>query len=138
MSNAQTGNLMNGSRILHIRMPLLPAEKLYPSFPQELLPVGMVEIEAAGKQVVIILALGGAIMNESVPLLRQFLRDVSSFRAENWILQMENLQVISLRGMRVLLQFARILRSRGFGLRVDSIQPSVLATIRELDFMHAF
>lgn len=126
------------NNMLKIHMPLLPSEKTSGVTPPEILPTATAEIAVRGNRGRIRIALAGVIASESVPVLLQFLRDVSCFRATRWSIQMKDLSVISSRGLRVLLKFAHILRQRGFGLQVVGVHPHVLMTMRELDMMNAF
>lgn len=82
--------------------------------------------------------LEGTILGEHVTPLRDFLIDVSSFPGNHWTLQLEDLEVISLRGLRVLVKFAQALRQRGFEVKITSIRAAVLATMLELNLCEYF
>ena len=73
------------------------------------------------------LRLEGTILSEHTGALRDFLQNLSYFRGTKWTVELENLDVISMRALKVLVQFAKIIRGRGFDLEVANIQASVLA-----------
>lgn len=82
--------------------------------------------------------LEGTILDEHVTPLRDFLIEVSSFPGNHWTLQLEDLEVISLRGLGVLVKFAQALRQRGFEVKITSIRAAVLATMLELKLCEYF
>ncbi len=82
--------------------------------------------------------LEGTILSEHVDALRDFLKNVIDFPGNRWGLELEDLEVISLRGLRVLVKFAKVLRRRGDEVEIKSIQPSVFSTLRELKWCEHF
>ena len=70
--------------------------------------------------------LEGTIIGEHVNALRDFLQNVTYFPGNKWALQLEDLEAISLRGLRVLRKFAKVIRQRGHEVEIKSIQPAVL------------
>ena len=82
--------------------------------------------------------LEGTILSEHLNALRDFLKNVTDFPGNQWTLQLEDLEVISLRGLRVLLKFAKVIRQRGYEVEMKSLQPSLLATLLELNLCEYF
>ena len=82
--------------------------------------------------------LEGTILGEHGNALRDFLQNVTYFPGNRWTLQLEDLDAISLRGLRVLLKFAKVIRQRGYEVEIKSIPPSVLATMQELNMCEYF
>lgn len=73
------------------------------------------------------LRLEGTILGEHTKSLRDFLQNLSYFQGTKWTLELENLDVISMRALKVLVTFAKIIRRRGYDVIVTNIQASVLA-----------
>ncbi|GEM_PF-3382737 len=73
------------------------------------------------------LRLEGTILSEHTGALRDFLQNLSYFRGTKWTLELENLDVISMRALKVLVKFAKIIRKRGYDVEAVNIQASVLA-----------
>jgi anti-anti-sigma factor len=95
-------------------------------------------IDFTRRQKLIELRLEGTILSEQVEALREFLRDLSCFRGNQWKLHLENLDAISMRALRVLAKFAREVRRRGYNIEVVSIQPAILATFLDLGMHELF
>jgi anti-anti-sigma factor len=124
--------------MLRVRKPLLIFEQELEKIPTELRPFAAAEIAVRRNCGAITLALEGVILDNSVNELQAFLKDVSCFRATNWNLQMEALRVISTKGLRVLVQFSRVLRGRGHKLTIANIHRQVYTTMQELRLVHEF
>jgi len=73
------------------------------------------------------LRLEGTILSEHTEALRDFLRNLSYFQGTKWTVELENLDVISMRALKVLVTFAKIIRRRGYDVAITNIQASVLA-----------
>ncbi|MGH7594920.1 MAG: STAS domain-containing protein [bacterium] len=78
------------------------------------------------------LRLEGTILGEHSDALRDFLRNLSYFPGNRWALQLENLDVMSLRALKVLLNFVKIIRRRGHEIEVVGIQAGMLAMLMDL------
>ncbi len=124
--------------MLRVRKPLFISEQETQALRPELQPFASAEIAVRKNRGTIKIALEGVILGASTNELRDFLKDVSSFRAATWILQMEALRVMSTRGLRLLVQFSRLLRGRGYGLKIESIHTNVYTTLRELRLLQEF
>ena len=84
------------------------------------------------------LRLEGSILREHTASLREFLQNLSYFHGTKWTLELENLDVISMRALKVLVKFAQVIRRRGYEVEVTSIQPSMLATFLDLGVHESF
>lgn len=84
------------------------------------------------------LKLEGAILNNQVNQLRDFLRTVAEIPGNQWAVQLGEVDKISRRGLQVLVKFAKEIRRRGYELKITSIQPALLATLSELNFKDYF
>jgi len=78
------------------------------------------------------LRLEGTILGEHTEALRDFLRNLSYFPGNRWMLQLENLDVMSMRALKVLVKFANIIRRRGYKVEIAGIQPGMLAMLMDL------
>lgn len=78
------------------------------------------------------LRLEGTILGEHTGALSDFLRNLSHFPGNRWTLQLENLDVMSMRALKVLVKFANIIRRRGHEIEIVGIQPGVLAMLMDL------
>ncbi|MCG3120447.1 MAG: hypothetical protein ALAOOOJD_03164 [bacterium] len=90
------------------------------------------------RQKLVTLRLEGTILSEHTEALRDFLLNLSYFPGNKWTLQLENLAVISLRGLRVLAKFANVIRQRGYEIEITSIRPAMLATLMDLGLHELF
>lgn len=90
------------------------------------------------RQKLVTLRLEGTILSEHTEALRDFLQNLSYFPGNKWTLQLENLAVISMRGLRVLAKFANIIRQRGYEIEITSIRPAMLATLMDLGLHELF
>ncbi len=73
------------------------------------------------------LRLEGTILSEHTKALRDFLQNLSYFQGTQWTVELGNLDVISMRALKVLVTFAKVIRKRGYDVVVTNIQASVLA-----------
>jgi anti-anti-sigma factor len=78
------------------------------------------------------LRLEGTILGEHTAALRDFLRNLSYFAGNRWTLQLENLDVMSMRALRELVKFVNVIRRRGYQVEIASIQPAMLAILMDL------
>ena len=124
--------------MLRVQKSLLDTKTAGEKMPAELNPLAVAEIAVRKNHGVIKVTLAGVILGASVSELRAFLKDVAGFRATDWSLQLEALRVISAKGLRVLLQFARVLHSRGYRLKIEKVNPELYATLRELKLLREF
>ena len=124
--------------MLRVRKSLFAGASSAVSIQPELQPFATAEIAVRKDKGRIKIALQGAILGESAKELRAFLRDVASFRATQWCLEMQALRVISVAGLRQLVQFSRAIQRRGYKLRVENIHQNVYTTLRELQLLHEF
>ncbi len=124
--------------MLHVRMPLLTSAQEARAIRPELQPYATAEIAVRKNRGTIKIALEGVIVGASTEELQAFLKDVASFRATNWRLQLEGLRVISTKGLRLLVQFARMLRTRGYGLKIENIHANIYTTLQELQLLQEF
>jgi len=98
--------------------------------------IAIIDFNRRRKWVEVILE--GTIFDEHITALRDFLQNVSYFPGKQWALQLEDLEAISVRGLRVLLKFAKVIRQRGYEVQIKSIQASVLAVMLELNVCEHF
>lgn len=124
--------------MLRVRKSLFAGASSAVSIQPELQPFATAEIAVRKDKGRIKIALQGAILGESAKELRAFLHDVASFRATQWCLEMQALRVISVAGLRQLVQFSRAIQRRGYKLRVENIHQNVYTTLRELQLLHEF
>jgi anti-anti-sigma regulatory factor len=82
--------------------------------------------------------LEGSIFSEHSETLRDFLQNLCYFRGTKWTLDLENLQVISLRASKVLVKFAKVIRRRGYEIEITNIKPAMLATFWDLGMQKHF
>lgn len=101
-------------------------------------PSATVVVDFSANKKFVDLTLEGTILGEHVQPLRDFLQNVSYSPGNQWTLRLEALDAISLRGLRVLLKFAQVIRQRGYEVHIKSIQSSVLATLLEYNWCEAF
>lgn len=82
--------------------------------------------------------LAGTVLGGHTPALRDFLKNLSYFPGNKWVMHLENLQTISLRGLRALVTFARVIRRRGYIVEITGIQAAVHITMRDLNLCKDF
>ncbi|MDZ7361099.1 MAG: STAS domain-containing protein [candidate division KSB1 bacterium] len=82
--------------------------------------------------------LEGSFFSEHTEALRDFLQNLCYFRGTKWTLDLENLEVISLRASKVLVKFAQVIRRRGYEIEITSIKPAMLATFMDLGMQKHF
>lgn len=124
--------------MLSVRMPLFTSEPEAREIRPELRPYATAEIAVHKEHGTIKIVLEGVIIGASAKELREFLKDVASFRATSWTIELANLRVISAKGLRILVNFSRVLQKRGAGLRVEKIHNNVYTTLQELDLLQEF
>ncbi len=96
-----------------------------------------VDLSYNRKRRAIHLTLHGVMIGANAAALHKFLRVVAHLAAAQWALQMRDVEVISLRGIRHLMHFAKTLRTRGGKLKILGIHPNVYATLRDLNLLSA-
>lgn len=103
-------------------------------------PSSMMTIDFAveGKQKCIQIVLRGEIIGVDAETLRDFLAEALNFPANRWMLQMEDLGILSMRGVQSLVQFSQTIRQRGFIVEIQRIHPSVYTTLHELKLLETF
>ncbi len=84
------------------------------------------------------LRLEGTILGEHTEALRDFLKNLSYFPGNRWTLQLENLEVMSMRALKVLVKFVNIIRQRGYEVEIVSIQPGMHAILMDLGLHDLF
>lgn len=124
--------------MLRVRKSLSSPAQTAANIQPELQPFATAEIAVQKQRGTITIVLEGVILGESTKELRAFLRDVACFRATQWRLQLQALRVISVNGLRQLVQLARVLRRRGQALRIDGIHQNVYTTLQELKLVREF
>lgn len=97
-----------------------------------------VDFAIAGKQKCVQIVLRGEIMGVEAKTLRDFLGEALNFSANRWMLQMEDLGILSMRGIQSLVQFSKAVRQRGFVVEIQRIHPSVYSTLHELKLLETF
>ncbi|MDZ7289482.1 MAG: hypothetical protein ONB44_19170 [candidate division KSB1 bacterium] len=95
-------------------------------------------IDFGSREKLVEVRLEGVILSEHTAALRDFLRNISYFPGNKWTLQLENLELISMRPLRALTRFAHVLRRKGCELEIAGIQPAILATILDLGLNELF
>lgn len=124
--------------MLHITMPLTTSSSELPDAAADLHAMAAVEINVLGKNKHVNIRLQGAIAGENAAALLDFLKAVSYFVGTHWTLHMKDLKVLSMQGVRHLVHFAEVLRTRGHRLEVRSVHRNVYATLEDLKVMRAF
>ncbi len=123
--------MLEEHNMLKITMPLTPSASADHSICAEWHSVAMVDLDLYGNEKIVNITLRGAIAGDSANTLLDFLKAVSSFVGTRWTLQMQDLKIISVHGMRYLIRFAKIMRKRGCAVEVRGIHRNVYATLRE-------
>jgi anti-anti-sigma factor len=124
--------------MLHITMPLSTSTNDKTSEKAGVNPVAAVEVDVRGKDKFVNIHLKGAIAGENAVTLFEFLKAVSLFVGTRWTLQMKDLNILSMQGLQHLVQFAQILRARGYRLEVLGVHRNVYTTLQDLKAVHAF
>ncbi|MGH7450697.1 MAG: STAS domain-containing protein [bacterium] len=78
------------------------------------------------------LRLEGTILGEHTDALGDFLKNLSYFAGNRWTLQLENLDVMSMRALKVLVKFVNVIRRRGHEVEIVGIQAGMLAMLMDL------
>jgi len=94
-------------------------------------PTATVILDFTQREKLVEVKLEGIILGNHVEALRDFLKNVTYFPGNQWTLQLEDLEVISLRGLRTLQKYANVIRQRGYKVEIKSIQPLLLANFLE-------
>lgn len=97
-----------------------------------------VTLDFTRRQKLVAVRLEGVILNEHVPALRDFLENVTYFPGNKWTLQLEHLEVMSVRALRVLAKFARVIRRHGYAVEIAGIRSTMLATLLDLNLYKHF
>jgi len=124
--------------MLQIVMPLAVPARQPQAEGSELPPFAAVEVEAQGRHKRVHIRLEGVIGGEHADTFLEFLKAVSHFAGSRWTLQMKDLKVLSLQGMRHLVHFAESLRASGHQLEVHGVHRNVYATLQDLNLVRAF
>ncbi len=124
--------------MLQIKMPLSSLDSGVDRVATEHMPMAGVELNMNGGDCCVQITLKGAICGSSVDTLVQFLKGVSGLVGTKWSLQMDDLQVLSTRGMSTLFRFAEHQRRRGFKVEVHGASQYVHAALKESKMARAF
>lgn len=124
--------------MLKITMPLSNLTSPGTSSTSEWASVAMVDLELDGEQKTVNITLRGTIAGDSARALLDFLKAVSNFIGTRWTLQMQDLRVLSLQGMRHLVCFAKIMRKRGYAVQVRGIHRNVYSVLLEAGHHRVF
>lgn len=124
--------------MLRVRMPLFTSAQEARAVRPELQPYATAEIAVHKEHGTIKIVLEGVIIGTSAKELRAFLKDVASFRATVWKIELANLRVISAKGLRILVNFSRLLQSRGAGLKIENLHNNIYTTLQELNLLQEF
>jgi len=124
--------------MLKIEMPLARLQRDLNDAASKQAPVACVEVDYQWSQPAVAVSLKGVIWGERAESLSRFLEAVASLHGNQWILRMDELDVVSRRGIEVLVEFSARIRQRGFVLKVLGIHESVFITLQEMNVLHAF
>jgi anti-anti-sigma factor len=124
--------------MLQFTMPLTASPTNVFSVNSEYLPVASLNFDFNGCQKCVKIILEGAIAGKSAVALGDFLKNVASIPATRWMLQMKDLEILSRRGIRHLIQFAKIIRRRGLPLEIQGVHPNVHAILQDLNLTQVF
>ena len=91
------------------------------------------EISWNRQQDQVLVTLQGIIAGEKTAALQRTLKGLLQGQEQSWLLDMTHLQVLSLRGVRILAKFARILRKRGCELRVQGENLPLYFMMKEMN-----
>ena len=91
------------------------------------------EISWTRQQDQVLVTLQGIIAGEKTAVLQQTLKSLLQHQEQSWMVDMTHLQVLSLRGVRILAKFARILRKRGWELRVQGENLPLYFMLKEMN-----
>lgn len=97
-----------------------------------------VALEFGRRNKLVEVRLEGSILSEHTPALLDFLKNVSYFPGNRWVLQLGNLEVMSIRALRVLVKFAKVIRRRGYMVEIACIRSTMLATLLDLKLHEYF
>lgn len=86
----------------------------------------------------VIITLEGTIIGAQSVKLKHFLRTISEFPAETWIFHLSKLDVLSVRGIRTLTQFAEAMRQTRGRVQIQGINPALLFLFREMGLVPLF
>ncbi len=124
--------------MLQIDMPLAAAAAKMETISPNLFPSAGVRMEFKEGERRVNITLKGVICGASVDSLLEFLRSVSAFVGNKWSVQMNELLVLSGRGMKALARFAKHMRQRGCVVEVQGVNQNLYSTMKELKLAQAF
>lgn len=124
--------------MLKITMPLSSNHLAGETAANEWNSVAMVDLDMRGAEKIVNITLRGAIAGDSAHTLLDFLKAVSGFVGTRWTLQMQDLKVLSVQGMRYLVSFAKNMRKRGCAVEVRGIHRNVYAALTEAGLDRVF
>lgn len=124
--------------MLKITMPLSRLDTSHDAGPTEWNSVAMVDLDLHHGERIVHITLRGTIAGDSAQTLFDFLKAVSSFFGTRWTLQMQDLKVLSVQGVRHLVRFAKIMRKRGCVVEVRGVHRNVYATLLESGYDRIF
>lgn len=91
-----------------------------------------------GNELGVNIVLKGDYMGAEVGVLRDFFSAVSYYPATAWTLHMEEVELISLRGILIVADFLRIIHQRGQAVKIAGIHENICNTLRDLKLARAF
>jgi len=91
------------------------------------------EISWSRQQDQVLITLQGIIAAEKTAALQKALKGLLKYSEQSWLLDMTHLQVLSLRGVRILAKFARILRKRDCEIRVQGENLPLYFMLKEMN-----
>ncbi len=124
--------------MLQIALPLAATNAAQLAANSELAPMAGLTMEVKGGERRVNITLKGVICGASADTLLQFLQGASAFTGNKWCLQMKDLLVLSGRGIKTLISFAKHLGWRGFKVEVLGINQNLFAAMNELKLAQAF
>jgi len=129
---------MESMKMNRITRELAPAIPMLNMADWDWTPIASVDLEFEGEKKSVNIRLQGAIAGMSSENLEQFLKEISSFPANRWTLEMQDLKVLSGLGVRKLVRFAKYLRRRGFELEVRGVHRNVYAILQDANSVQQF
>jgi anti-anti-sigma factor len=111
---------------------MMTAEKILRSDAGAIVGKVSARIEAAGQEKMMLVKLEGVLLLDQAKELQTFLESLLSYPSNRWILQLHDLNTISLRCLIVLVKFAKAIRKRGYEVEITSINPIVFEMLKDL------
>jgi anti-anti-sigma factor len=111
---------------------MMTAEKILRSDAGAIVGKVSARIEAAGQEKMMLIKLEGVLLLDQAKELQTFLESLLSYPCNRWILQLHDLNTISLRSLIVLVKFAKAIRKRGYEVEITSINPIVFEMLKDL------